>query len=339
MRGYPIRCLMERHASPPERASLGRRVLPFAAASILAFALVPLPPHRERVGLVWVAAVLTVIIICAAVLTPWERLPSGLQGVPALLYFVVIALLRHAEGGAISGYGALVVLPVFRIALYGTLRQLIVALGFMVLTFALPIVLIGPPGYPDAEWRRVLVWLIVGPLVGFTVHRLVADLNQRSRQLSETARTDVLTGLPNRRAWDEGLGRELSSAARAGAPTCVAILDLDHFKQFNDTRGHQAGDALLKEAAAAWRGELRPRDFLARYGGEEFALVLPDCTMESAGRVVERLRAATPADQTCSAGIACWDGSESADSLVARADGALYQAKKSGRDRYEIAAA
>lgn len=229
-------------------------------------------------------------------------------------------------------------LPVFRIALYGTLRQLIVALGFMVLTFALPIVLVGPPPYPAAEWRRVLVWLIVGPLVGFTVHRLVADLNQRSRQLSETARTDVLTGLPNRRAWDEGLDRELSGAARAGGPLCVAILDLDHFKQFNDTRGHQAGDDLLKQAAAAWRAELRPRDFLARYGGEEFALVLPDCTIESAGRVVERLRAATPADQTCSAGIACWDRSESADGLVARADEALYQAKKSGRDRYQIAA-
>lgn len=103
MRGYPIPCVMERHASPPERTTFGRRVLPFAAASILAFALVPLPPHGERVGLVWLAAVLTVIIICAAVLAPWERLPSGLQGVPALLYFVVIALLRHAEGGAISG--------------------------------------------------------------------------------------------------------------------------------------------------------------------------------------------------------------------------------------------
>ena len=110
---------------------------------------------------------------------------------------------------------------------------------------------------------------------------------------------------------------------------CVAMLDLDRFKDFNDDRGHQAGDRLLKQSAAAWSTQLRTTDMLARYGGEEFALVLPGCTLSD----VERLRAAMPDDQTVSAGIAQWDGEETPELLVGRADRALYAAKKGGRDR------
>jgi diguanylate cyclase (GGDEF)-like protein len=152
-------------------------------------------------------------------------------------------------------------------------------------------------------------------------------------RLEMVARTDDLTGLANRRAWDEQLPREMLRAKRDEKPLCVAMVDLDHFKRFNDERGHQAGDRLLKEAAAEWSGELRATDLLARYGGEEFALALPACPPDQALMVVERLRAATPEDQTCSAGIAHWDGLESAAALVGRADTALYEAKRTGRDR------
>jgi diguanylate cyclase (GGDEF)-like protein len=114
---------------------------------------------------------------------------------------------------------------------------------------------------------------------------------------------------------------------------CVAMIDLDRFKRFNDELGHQAGDRLLKEAAAAWRSELRSTDTLARYGGEEFAALLPGCDPDQGVRLLERLRAATPAGQTCSAGVASWDGTEDAAALVARADAALYEAKSAGRDR------
>lgn len=96
-------------------------------------------------------------------------------------------------------------------------------------------------------------------------------------ELETIARTDELTGLPNRRAWREQLPDQLTQSTRSGAPLSVAMLDLDHFKRFNDTRGHQTGDRLLKEVAVAWNDELRPSDILARYGGEEFALALPAC--------------------------------------------------------------
>ena len=153
------------------------------------------------------------------------------------------------------------------------------------------------------------------------------------QKVEAMARTDELTGLPNRRAWDEEVRRELARAGRTGHPLAIAMIDLDRFKEFNDERGHQAGDALLKEASARWRMTLRVTDFIARYGGEEFVVVLADCPLGEAMAVIQRMRAVTPEGQSCSAGVAAWDGSESADELVGRADAALYEAKRAGRDR------
>jgi diguanylate cyclase (GGDEF)-like protein len=156
-----------------------------------------------------------------------------------------------------------------------------------------------------------------------------ADLLAR---LSELAETDELTGLPNRRSWDRTIARAVSDAALTGGRICVAIVDLDRFKTFNDRHGHQAGDRLLKGAAAAWRTALRQTDTIARYGGEEFAVVLPRCTLAEAEVVLERLRTLTPEGQTCSVGLAEWGRGESGDDVVARADEALYEAKRGGRD-------
>jgi diguanylate cyclase (GGDEF)-like protein len=157
-----------------------------------------------------------------------------------------------------------------------------------------------------------------------------ADLFAR---LDTMARSDALTGAANRRSWEDELPRYLARARRDGEPLCVAMLDLDHFKTFNDVQGHQRGDLLLRQVVESWGHELREVDFLARYGGEEFAIALPGCPLEAALAIVDRLRGVTPSGQTCSAGVACWDGEESADGLVARADAALYQAKVAGRDR------
>jgi diguanylate cyclase (GGDEF)-like protein len=151
--------------------------------------------------------------------------------------------------------------------------------------------------------------------------------------LAEVARTDDLTGLANRRAWDEALTRELARSKRESTPLSIGIIDFDRFKDYNDVHGHQAGDRLLKQLAAAWRDQLRATDVLARYGGEEFALALPGCDLSDATVLIERMRAATPAEQTVSAGIAVWDGDESAEDLFGRADRALYAAKEAGRDR------
>jgi len=510
-----------RRASPTglvgEDALARRRLLlraaPFLGAGILPFFTLPLPPAVDSPALVAVAGLLTALIVVTCVYAPWQRLPHFAQAVPPLAYFIVIVLLRDAEGGA-TGYATLAMLPVFWLALYGTRTELGIGIAGVVATFFAPVLFIGPPEYPVSEWRRAVLWVAIASLVGYTVQRLVNQLRDRAEEsarraealrrseqdshamlmtmaavaeamqdvsragdaraarsaicaaassiggsddallcepdgtgdlvvsaalgesvplgtritlgiepsgaavaytskrsffvpdaaghgavsqgiceeanvcslhfepvvreddsvgvlvlgwrermfqlphvtasglrmlaaeagialdradllarLKVSARTDDLTGLPNRRAWEEQLPRELARAQREQAPVCVAMLDLDRFKEFNDERGHQAGDRLLKQSAAAWSTQLRSTDTLARYGGEEFAVVVPGCTLSDAQLLVERLRAAMPDDQTVSAGIAEWDGSETPELLLGRADRALYTAKKSGRDR------
>ncbi|WP_433291430.1 diguanylate cyclase [Actinoplanes sp. CA-030573] len=184
------------------------------------------------------------------------------------------------------------------------------------------------------DWRAVAVGSAMLFLLVVARMKLLLDrVHRQARQLASLAHLDGLTGVPNRRSWDEALARELTRARRSGVPLVVGLLDLDFFKAFNDTYGHQAGDLLLKEAAAAWRGQLREPDVLARYGGEEFGVVISGRPAEEALAVVSRLRTRTPRGQTFSAGLAQWDGQETADELVRRADEALYRAKAAGRDR------
>jgi diguanylate cyclase (GGDEF)-like protein len=425
---------------------------------------------------------------------------------------LVVALLREADGGGSSAYGALLMLPIFWLALYGSPQQLAVGFAGLAAVFVVPILLVGAPEYPPSEWTRAMVWLCVAPIIGFTVQSLVREQRKRAEEnlrradelqvsqeetrklvvsmaavteatrelarttdakvarqiicsaactvtgasfaklmerspdgdlvmtashgldggppvtvslgaeasgagavflskkplfvedvrgddrisqrvvmatgsvsmhfepvlrneesvavlvvgwnhqvdgssriaasmrmlaaetamtlersdllarLEEVARTDDLTGLRNRRGWEEELPRELARAKRHKTPLCVAMLDLDFFKNYNDQRGHQAGDRLLKQSASAWERELRESDILARYGGEEFSVALPGCRLENAKDIVERLRAVMPGDQTVSAGVVCWNGRETAEELVGRADAALYEAKRMGRD-------
>jgi diguanylate cyclase (GGDEF)-like protein len=179
--------------------------------------------------------------------------------------------------------------------------------------------------------RRSAIVSLLSAEAAFAID--TADLVER---LTDLASVDSLTGVLNRRGWDEQVERLFADPGNE--PVCVALLDLDHFKAFNDTHGHQSGDRLLKEAAAGWRDSLRGGDVLARYGGEEFALLLPDCDPAQAQVIVDRLREATPGGQTCSAGIAHWNGHEHPDVVIRRADEALYAAKASGRDRTTIAA-
>ncbi|MDO8189010.1 diguanylate cyclase [Conexibacter sp. JD483] len=152
-------------------------------------------------------------------------------------------------------------------------------------------------------------------------------------ELERLVRTDPLTGLPNRRALEEHHERELAAAARSGRPLCLAIIDLDRFKDYNDTYGHPAGDALLRAAAAGWSARLRATDVLARWGGEEFCLLLPGCDEAGACALIEQLRPVVPQGQTFSAGVALWTPGVGAEQLIAQADAALYRAKRDGRNR------
>jgi diguanylate cyclase (GGDEF)-like protein len=130
------------------------------------------------------------------------------------------------------------------------------------------------------------------------------------RRAEHLAVTDSLTGLANRRGWDIQLGRELSRARRLDRPLCLALIDIDHFKAFNDSHGHLAADRLLVEIAATWRSAIRDIDVLCRWGGDEFGLLLPDCPLSSAREILDRLRSTMPAGQTATAAAACWDGHE-----------------------------
>ncbi|MBA2274024.1 MAG: GGDEF domain-containing protein [Actinobacteria bacterium] len=279
------------------------------------------------------AAVISVLIIGAVVLFPWDKHSSYLQAIPPLAFFAVIPFLRQAEGGAGSGYGLLALLPILWLALYGTRFQLTLAIATLITVFAVPIVMLGEPRYPPTEWRRVLIWASLGPLIGFTVQRLVTEIRRLVARLNEVARLDALTGMPNRRAWDEELTRELSRAQRSGKPVSVAVLDLDNFMAFNDVNGHRAGDQFLKDVAAACDEQIKDIDLIARYGDDEFALLLTDCALDEAHAVVERVRRRALEDQTCSVGLACWDRSETAEELVTRANNMLDEVSKAKADR------
>ena len=167
--------------------------------------------------------------------------------------------------------------------------------------------------------------------------QLLREIDTQAQQLRQLARVDELTGLPNRRSWSSELPQAIERARRDRSTLVVAMLDLDYFKKFNDEFGHPAGDRLLKGAAAAWTAELRAVDQLARYGGEEFIVLLPGATGAEAVEILARLRAATPAGQSFSAGAAVWNGADTSDELVARADQALYQAKAAGRRQTVVA--
>ena len=172
-------------------------------------------------------------------------------------------------------------------------------------------------------------------LIGLLGQHAAAALERAKllHALNDAARLDSLTGLVNRREWTPSLDRELSRARRTHEPLSLILLDIDHFKKYNDQHGHPAGDRLLSDASAAWAEQLREIDVLARLGGEEFAALLPGCDVDGALQVAERLRAAVPHGQSCSLGVCVWDEQASADEFYAAADRALYRAKEGGRNR------
>jgi diguanylate cyclase (GGDEF)-like protein/PAS domain S-box-containing protein len=163
-----------------------------------------------------------------------------------------------------------------------------------------------------------------------SIYAAAHDITAR-KELEQTlealATEDPLTGLPNRRAWNERLIEELVRARRSGEPLSVAMLDLDGLKERNDAQGHAAGDRLLREVADGWKVAVRGVDYLGRLGGDEFAVILPGCGSGDHGTVIERLSGAMPAGQSVSVGVATWSRMESAQEVLKRADDLLYEAK------------
>ncbi|MEW6314375.1 MAG: GGDEF domain-containing protein [Pseudomonadota bacterium] len=171
----------------------------------------------------------------------------------------------------------------------------------------------------------------------------IIRLEKELEEVSGKVREDQLTGMLNRRGLEESMQREVARAERQKKSLCVAVLDLDNFKRLNDTYGHQAGDEALQHLSAVLKATMRPTDVVARYGGEEFVILLPETPLEEAGKVITRLQRELTKrfflhDNeklliTFSAGVAAYASGESQESVIQRADQAMYQAKKQGKNR------
>ncbi|MCY1136925.1 GGDEF domain-containing protein [Actinoplanes sp. Pm04-4] len=254
---------------------------------------------------------------------------ADLQPLTSLSAFLMAGAALHPSMRMLTGQ------PLRPVAETSPARVLLVNVACM----AAPALLIAQGVLQDGQvdWLAAGVGcIILFALLALRMVDLVGQVQDKARQLDAVAHIDALTTLPNRRAWDLELSRRIAGARRHGTPVVVAIIDLDRFKLYNDEHGHQGGDELLSLAAHAWRAELRPEDLLARYGGEEFGAIFDHSKLADADIIIERLQAVTPHGQTFSAGAAQWDGVESAADLLARADAALYAAKRAGRNRLYV---
>lgn len=178
----------------------------------------------------------------------------------------------------------------------------------------------------------------------------IARLRESLEETRREASTDGLTGVGNRMRFERDLRAAAAAAMESGSTLCLLIADIDHFKQFNDTHGHAVGDQVLRLVARVLTDSVRPGDLVARYGGEEFAVLLPNCGLEEAGRIAERIRERIAVKHvvrrstgddlgavSLSAGVSAYRYGEPITQTVERADAALYRAKQSGRNRVQVA--
>ena len=173
----------------------------------------------------------------------------------------------------------------------------------------------------------------------------LVELRSQVDQLSKDSLTDALTGVPNRRAFDQGMQRMMAEATAQGSSLCLIILDIDHFKRYNDTHGHVVGDLVLRSVAQELDQCVKGRDLLARYGGEEFAILLPATPLAGAKMLAGSIRSIIETHRstdakgealekvTVSLGVANFKSGENAKAFIERADACLYKSKERGRNR------
>jgi len=309
----------------------------FAAGGVIVLVTLALPtwPHRHDSVLLGLA-VLGLVTALGLRLTEGRIPPAGYNPVTVAGSVVIGALIYYGGSlGSISIYPCLYIWVVVY-ACYFYPRPW--ALGH--LTFAVLIL-----GVVDLAGRHT--WLGLGGWLTMTAALTVAAgvVSYLISDLRSAARSDGLTGLANRQCFEETLAGEMARTRRhPERHLTVALIDIDDFKLINDRHGHGQGDLLLRELSGSWVGRLRETDYLARFdqpdghsmlarfGGDEFAVLLTGCDDENAVTVMGRLRSVRP-DVTISVGVALWDGQESAEALLARADASLYAAKGAGRNR------
>ncbi|WP_433824607.1 GGDEF domain-containing protein [Actinoplanes sp. CA-015351] len=368
MAGYPLMCwalvgLIRGRARAHDRTalidaglvatSLGLLYWTFVLGTVVAEQGLPWPQKLDAV--VIAAGDIALFVLCSLlVTTPGARTASYRLLLVALLLTAVSDVLlvasdpRPGQSGPADVLSLLANVVVAAAASHPSMRRLTVPLArppafvrprliLLIVTILLaPAVGLyrGVTGHAGENWLAAgLCSILLFLLVGVRMAGLLRRVETQARRLAQLAQHDALTGLPNRRQWDERLAAAITDSAATGEPLFVALIDLDHFKKYNDTYGHQAGDELLAGAATAWRGQVRDGDLLARYGGEEFGVLLTGCTQAAAIGVLDRLLVVTPQRQTFSAGLARWDGREGPRALLQRADQLLYTSKRAGRAR------
>jgi diguanylate cyclase (GGDEF)-like protein len=247
-----------------------------------------------------------------------------------------LTMLQAYSGGASSGYAVLMMMAMIWFGVQTTDRELAIGMAALAACAYLPMLIFGPPAYP-VHWGGATLIVLIGLSVALSLRALTRETQVLHDRLLKDATVDDLTGLLNRRGWRYAAERELARAKRDGSPVGLLLLDVDNLKEINDSRGHDEGDRVLVETADRMRSALRAGDVIARLGGDEFGALLMDSSDGQPLAAVERLRGMTPSLGSFSAGAAAWDGKQTLDELLRRADVALYSAKTDGGNKVEIA--
>jgi diguanylate cyclase (GGDEF)-like protein len=296
-------------------------IFPLAAAGAI---LTSLPfshwTHRSFVTLLILAAIALSASSTRFVLG--NRPPAWSLHLDVLFGLVFVSVLNSIQPRADVNFAVLYIWIAVFAALY--FRPLFAVLHLGGVGAAYAVVLVLSPGIanPATTWMAIFGSAAVLSVVTIGLVNV----------LRSTSREDVLTGLANRRAWDDRLDEELERARRNNTSLSLAMIDVDNFKAVNDRGGHPAGDRLLCEFADGWRGVIREGgDFLARLSGDEFGVMAPNINELGIQCLAQRLQEITPGGVFCSVGVATWDGIESATELFRRADEAMYRAKRERR--------
>jgi diguanylate cyclase (GGDEF)-like protein/putative nucleotidyltransferase with HDIG domain len=350
-RRKPMIAKMSREAMPlraePDRALMARTLAYlFAAGTGIALLSLLLPvgvaeagegdflARMAAVGALATAALVIVLVRGATVIRAWAY--HLILAVGTTLISVAV----FTSGDAASIHVMFYVLVAFYAAYFFSPGQAGVQVAFVGIAYGSVLLALNDDG-ETARWLTTVGTLAVATIL---IGTLKARLERLIERLADAARTDVLTGLLNRRGFEETIELELERARRSGRPLSLIVGDLDRFKELNDRHGHRAGDGALERLAAVLRAEKRRIDTAARVGGEEFAILVPESTEHDAYILAERLRRAVRDARdpdvphtTISFGIATYPvHGFNAETVFQAADGALYAAKELGRDRTVI---
>lgn len=331
-----------------EAAYVGTRVMAVAYFALAPFHILVLTGAAQ-----WVMATAALLTAVASVLMARWLASADSATIYRWVWFVCAvplcnSLLHVAVTGDI-GATDMVMLCIVGTGAVAPERRGGLALTFLSLAIWGVVVATGGP-YPEGAVLKYAINLGLASLLAYAVFGIrsltnvrlrlaeakltdqLRDLNEARGQLEAASTHDPLTGCFNRRGWDDRVAALHRLARREGASLTVGIIDLDHFKQFNDTLGHQAGDELLTSFARHASEAIRDVDVLARWGGDEFTVALYGCSLDEAAAIFRRIgHVANDAATTCSIGFAQAHPDESTDGALSRADHALYRAKRGGR--------